>query len=254
MSTLGVDTSEFAGIPDYALLREQGAEFAIPRTSAGLSHVDKLVERHLAGLGAAGVQLVAGYHYLYSWRPGAAQADHAHAVMLRLGLPTIYLDLEPVMVGTRETDAPELARVEALAFARRWLDLTGQRCRPYGPVAYLKELHLEPDLFELAWGAHVGKKGSPLAGEPMRLPGFDLAIHQYQHNAPAGGGVVDWNRSAMTVEQLAAALAGRERAPLPYDLLGPNIAAINAAEGRCVASVEDFTFTDEGPVVALRER
>jgi GH25 family lysozyme M1 (1,4-beta-N-acetylmuramidase) len=215
---LVLDVSEFGGVPDFAALKAQGAEGVIVRTSSGPTHVDTLARRQVEEASAAGLVVLAGYHYTYSNHDGAHQAAFAIQVAESLGLP-VAPDFEKVAKGTRETDAPHLARVAALAFLRHHRSLTGRVAVVYGPVYYLRDLRLEgPDVGPL-WAAHVG------AVEPFVPPPWRSAVlHQYQHNASGvrPGTVVDWNRSDLSIDELVRVFRGEGGTrPPPRAFVGP---------------------------------
>lgn len=245
---IGVDTSEFAGVPAYEELAR--VDFAIVRTSSGVDHVDKLAAQHLAGFRGAGVAELYGYHYQRSWRDGAAQADHALATIRAFDVPAVFLNLEPAMTGPRPEDAPHIARDVAHAFLRRWITLTGRRCPVYGPISYLRALRLDGELVGPLWAALTRTDGQPHPGPvPPVAPWEGAVIHQHQHNVPVvareGRAVVDWNRSLFTRDELRTFL-GLEP-PASYEILGPVVAGVRAAEGR--TSAETFVARDEGPSI-----
>lgn len=248
--TIGIDTSEYAGTPDYSALAH--VDFAIVRTSTGLD-VDKEARANVDGFRAAGVRDVWGYHYLRSWRGGAPQADHALATMAALDVPVLFLNIEPVIKGSRPEDTPAYARLVAHAFLSRYLQ-AGRRCHVYGPVEYLRALRLDAGLVGELWAALTKKDGTPHPGPVPPIPPWQsAAIHQHQHNAPVkareGKAVVDWNRSPHSIEELRVLLGVAPAAPLTFDTLGPVRAGVEAAEGRGPGGVEDFVSRDEGPVI-----
>ena len=252
MTTIGVDTSEYAGTPDFDQLAH--VDFAIVRTSTGLD-VDKAAAVNVAGFRAAGVRDVWGYAYLRSWHGGAPQADHALDTIAGFDGPALFVNLEPVMSGKRPEDEPAYARLVAHAFLRRHIERTGRRCGVYGPVEYLRALHLDADLVGPLWAALTRKDGQPHPGPVPPLPPWGgAAIHQHQHNArvapsvPGARVVVDWNRSPHTLPELRSLLGIESAAPLTFDILGPVVAGTRAAEGRG-ATVETFVSRDEGPVI-----
>lgn len=233
--TLLVDTSEFAGLPDYGWLREKGAEGVLPRLTSGETHVDKLIDEQIDAATAGGVPVLAGYHYLQSHLDGGRQAEHALREMLRRDLPALFLDVEPAP-KPKPTDSPVLTRAVVHAFLRRWLELTGARCPVYGAASYLHSLTLDVTLVGALWVAQVGTGGAPREAPPMpvRPWGTSYLMHQYQHNAPGrpgGGAHVDWNRSPYTIEQIRAELAG-VRWTAPTSVLGAVSTLSDRAAGR----------------------
>lgn len=251
--TLVLDVSEFAGVPAYKLLRDRGAEGVIIRGTSGPWHVDRLVEEQIAAARAAGLVVLALYHYCYSWHPGEAQAAHAVAVAAKLGLPTCP-DFERVASGPpRPTDEPARARVTALAFLRQHRALTGRRAVTYGPVHYLRDMRLEGDDVGPLWAADTRASRAKI-GPEIVPPWKEAILWQYAHNeevAGLHGGLarVDWNRSELTIEQLAAVFRGEEAAPSSGRSLGAVVAGVRAAEGRGPGGVEDFVSRPEGPVI-----
>jgi GH25 family lysozyme M1 (1,4-beta-N-acetylmuramidase) len=216
--TLVLDVSEFGGVPDFAALKAQGAEGVIVRTSSGPTHVDTLARRQVEEASAAGLVVLAGYAYVYSWKDGAHQAAHAIQAAESLGLP-VAADFERVVKGSRPEDEPAVARLTALAFLRHHRSLTGRAAVVYGPVFYLRDLRLEgPDVGPL-WAAHVG------AVDPFVPPPWTRAVlHQYQHNASGvrHGTVVDWNRSDLSIDELVRVFRGEGGTrPPPRAFVGP---------------------------------
>lgn len=268
--TLILDTSEFAGIPDYAALRDAGAEGVIVRGSSG-PHADKLAAEHIRHARAAGITPLAVYHYCYSWHDGATQAAFAVKVAAELGLPTCG-DFERVAKGERPTDAPHLARVTALAFLRHHRSLTGRAAVVYGPVHYLRDLRLEGDDVGPLWAADTRASRREL-GPEVPPPWSSAVLWQYAHDvadreqtqAEKAKGtrrpVVDWNRSELTIEQLQAVFrgepwqqigglatnpdVGNESGESP---IGPVLAGVRAAEGRG-PTANTFVSRDEGPAI-----
>jgi hypothetical protein len=243
---LGVDTSSFAGVPDYSALYSQGARFVIPRVSFGLSGIDSLADDHVKAAPLAGVEVLAGYHWLDAAKSGIAQAEHAFKVCGTLKIPALFADFESPASGMRPADAPHLARHVAHDFLRRWIELAGVRAGIYGAASYLAELHLDPSLCGPLWAAIVGKNGTPHPGPVPTVPPFaECAIHQFQHNAKIGNARVDWNRTPYSVAELRVMLGAQ---PTPYPSLGPVINAVRGATGQG-ESVEEFVSRDEGPKV-----
>lgn len=247
--TLILDVSQFAGVPDYRPLRDRGAAGVIIRGASGPSHRDTLLDAHLEAATRAGVRPIAVYAYCYSWHPGEVQAAFAVQVAASVGLP-VCGDFERTMSGPpRPSDEPAAARVTALAWLRHHRSLTGRAAVVYGPVLYLRDMRLAGDDVGPLWAAHVGVT-SPLVPPPWKR----AALHQYAHNekVPGHGGgqaAVDWNRSELTIEQLAAVFRGDQPDGLTFDTLGPVVTGARAAEGRGPGGVEDFVSRDEGPVI-----
>lgn len=245
--TLIIDTSQFAGEPDWHLLYARGARGVIVRGSSGPSHRDTLLDAHIAGAPRAGIVPLAVYAYCYSWHPGEVQAAFAVQVAASVGLPTCG-DFERSASGPpRPTDEPARARVTALAWLRHHRALTGRAAVVYGPVIYLRDMRLAGDDVGPLWAAHVGVT-SPLVPPPWER----AVLHQYEHNAKVAGAkkgtfaAVDWNRSELTIEQLAAVFRG-DAVP-GFDTLGPVLAGVRAAEGRG-ATADTFVSRDEGPAI-----
>jgi hypothetical protein len=246
---LGVDTSSFAGVPDYSALYSQGARFIIPRCTMGLG-VDKNAAHHARYAPREGLELLALYGWLDAALLGKAQAEHAFAVCETLDAP-LFLDLEPPSKGPRPVDSPLYARKVAHDFLRRWFELAGVKAGIYGATSYIASLQLDPSLCGPLWGAIVGENGAPHPGPVPKVPPFaSCAIHQFQHNvvvksANEKPALIDWNRASHSVQELRVMLGAT---PNPYPSLGPVIDAVNGAMG-IGRSVEDFVSRDEGPKV-----
>ena len=247
--TLIIDTSQFAGEPDWSLLYARGARGVIVRGSSGPSHRDTLLDKHLAGATRAGIAPIAVYAYCYSWHPGEMQAAFAVQVAASVGLP-VCGDFERSMSGPpRPTDEPRLARVTALAWLRHHRSLTGRAAVVYGPVHYLRDMKLSGDDVGPLWAADTRASRREL-GPEVPPPWSSAVLWQHVHDekvtgaAPGTTAAVDWNRSELTIEQLQAAFRGDPVAG--FDTLGPVLAGVRAAEGRG-ATADTFVSHDEGP-------
>lgn len=182
--------------------------------------------------------MLAGYHFVYSWHDGANQAAFAIEVAAQLGLPVVP-DFERVAKGERETDAPHLARVTALAFLRHHRNLTGYAAVTYGPAFYLRDMKLEgPDVGPL-WVADTrSSPPAPLIPPPWTRP----VLWQHVHNEVVAGAkegttaAVDWNYSDLSIDELARVFRGEPGTPMrsTRPFIGP---------------AETFTNRDEGPVI-----
>ncbi len=253
--TFIIDSSQFAGLPDYAALRDAGAAGVIVRGSSGPSHRDTLLDAHLEAASRAGVVPLAVYAYCYSWHSGEAQAAFAVQVAASVGLPTCG-DFERAASGPpRPSDEPAAARVTALAWLRHHRSLTGRAAVVYGPVHYLRDMRLEGDDVGPLWAADTRASRREL-GPEVPPPWTSAVLWQYAHDVAdreqtaaerakgARRPVVDWNRSDLTIEQLAAVFRGDP--VLGFDTLGPVRAGVLAAEGRG-PTVDTFVSRDEGP-------
>ena len=247
--TLIVDTSEFAGLPDYSALRDRGAEGVIIRGASGPSHRDTLLDAHLEASTRAGVQPIAIYAFCYSWHPGEVQAAFAVQVAASVGLP-VAADFERTMSGPpRPSDEPAAARVTALAWLRHHRSLTGRAAVVYGAVLYLRDMRLDGDDVGPIWAADTRASRREL-GPEVPPPWTRAVLWQNVHDervtgaAPGSTAAVDWNRSDLTIEQLQAAFRGDP--VLGFDTLGAVVTGVRAAEGRGPGA-DTFVSRDEGP-------
>lgn len=246
----GIDGASVAGIADAEQLVALGFEFAIVRIAYGL-HPDTAAPEYLRRLRAAGL-LVSGYAYFRTREDARAQAAFHADFAADLGLRFYWPDFEPAEKARPDgswpvpTDAPAIARGLVTDYLDEALRLSRCGIGVYGGPYYLRSLALPQRFASLPlW---IADYTPPVNSAP---PWAAHTIWQHKGNVLLAGAKVDENVTELTREQLAALFAGGP-APLPYDLLGPNVRAVRAAEGRAPdGGPEDFTMTTEGP--ALQE-
>lgn len=203
---LGVDVSQFAGVPDYEALRAQGFTFCVPRLGSGTASIDTLAARQIAAAKAAGLTAEAGYVYMQSAYDGAEQAEHAARLSELFDLP-VFVDMEPRKDYDPATkswpwpsDAPAVAGKVADAYLTR-LESLGVRHGVYGARYYLPLLKLDQRFGALPfWEAAYGPTWHGAA--PMGKP----VLWQYKGNVKVGGAAVDYNRAIGGVAALRRAL------------------------------------------------
>lgn len=243
--TTGIDVSSHSGIPNYAAVKAAGYAFVIPRTSYGTT-VDSLAAKQVKAARAAGLWVLAGYHYFKSDVDPLAQAAHAVKVMRDLDLPAVLPDVEP-RDPQIPSDAPSTTRPLFLAHRAAIAELSGVDS-VYGGSSYLASLQLPPELGAVPlWLAHYGAK-SPTIPKPWTT----CAIWQYAGNVQLAGAKVDLNSSAHTLVELQAMFAPKPApaAPkwdAPYEVLSGVATVAAQASGHGIGGAEDFRNIDEGP-------
>ena len=117
----GVDVSAYQGNVDWAVLAEQGVDFAFLKATEGSLHQDRQFAANWAGAAEAGVRAGA-YHFLSYDSPGDTQADNFIAVVpvTEGALPPVvdiefygeYLEEPPEKEHVRSILDPLLERLE----------------------------------------------------------------------------------------------------------------------------------------------
>jgi GH25 family lysozyme M1 (1,4-beta-N-acetylmuramidase) len=198
LDDLGVDVSQFAGVPDYHVLathKDGPFRFVIPRIGTGTSSVDTLAARQITEGKAAGFEVPAGYFYVQSSKDGVLQAEHAVRTAEAFGLPAVFEDIEPAKGYDKVTkqwivpsDAPRFYREVAIAHLDRMLAIGF----PFGVYGgdFVASLNL-PERFAkvVFWDAAYGPHEHQV--KPFGPP----AIWQYEGNVEVAGAVVDYNRA-----------------------------------------------------------
>jgi GH25 family lysozyme M1 (1,4-beta-N-acetylmuramidase) len=235
----GIDVSEYTQRDPKNFA---GLDFVIARVTMGASGIDQVGALHLLDARDAGVPLLGGYHYLRGDRPGAVQAEHllarVSALESMIGVPiALSLDVEPP-----DGRPPWSVSVYRRALLDAVAELSVRTTRAvliYGPGSYLPTLGI-PEEIAARCPLWLADWTPPY---PVPPPWTRAAIHQY---AVTGG--LDRNRSELSLDELRALLLPPPR-PLSYDVLGPVMAGVRAAEGRGAGSVQDFVSRDEGPTI-----
>lgn len=231
---LGIDVSSHN---PPAFVPWKAARFGFVRVTMGSKGIDEHAYEHFLRARTAGVELLGAYHYLRGDSPGAEQAQHFAARVLDLerqgGPLALAVDVEPL-----PPPAPSWERgVYAQALASFVEALPIQRpCAVYGSPGYLVTLQLGARVLGCPWWLAHWNVGEPMT--PAPLPGW--TVHQY---AVLGG--IDRNRFRGD-EAGFREVFGLHPPPLPFDVLGGVVSAVQAAQG-IGDSGEDFVSRDEGP-------
>jgi lysozyme len=191
------DVSALGGIPSGAALRAAGVAAVLPRVSSGVERDPTAVKALLLGLPA-----IAGYCYLRSGGDGVAQADVALTTIDDLGLPFLFVDVEP-LPKPLPTDHPDHYCGVLLAFLGRCAE-HGRRVGLYGG-AFLGLLELPQECAELPlWVAHYGVS-TPHVPNPWDV----WTLWQYKGNVEIGGAKVDMSKAPGMLEDVRRQLDGR---------------------------------------------
>lgn len=108
----GVDVSSYQGEVDWAVLRDQGINFAFIKATEGSGTADPCFARNWEGVGRAGV-LAGAYHFFSYDSPGETQAENFIAqVPVTIGALPPVVDIE--FYGDKAQDPPDRAEVKAI--------------------------------------------------------------------------------------------------------------------------------------------
>ena len=221
--------------------------FAFVRATFGGTGLDTAATEHLARGLAAGCPALGAYHYLRADSLGEKQARHFLSRVEELEQMT-----GPLMCAVDVEDMPP---------PHPPFDRTVYASRLYVFLETMAKADRVCAVYIAPWMAAAMALDQRVGACPLWLAhwvsvpkvpftwanvGASWTIWQYGVEGPKGA-EIDRNRCRLSVADLRAVM-GLDRPAATYDTLGPVTVGVRAAEGRG-ATVEDFVFRDEGPVI-----
>mgnify|MGYP002622574962 CR=1 FL=1 len=182
----GVDVSYHNGEINWTALKAAGIEFAICRSSYGISNADESFQRNVAGAHEAGL-ICGAYHYSYALSPAAAaiEAEFCKTIIAKSG---VLLEL-PVWFDMEDADNYKLrhnfdfSKKNITAICKKFLE----KIKPLNSGVYASYSWLEK---YIDWK----KLGCPIWNAQWSKQDFlQGMMWQYTDNLVIGGKVFDGN-------------------------------------------------------------